>query len=442
MKEGIFMTENNTKMANKPTRKRWLILALICLVTFVNYLDRANLAVAAPTISSEFGFDAVRMGLIFSAMGWSYTAMQIPAGWFIDRIGPRKIYAIALAGWSAFTIFIGLGKNFGVFLLNRIGLGFFESPAFPTNSRIVTTWFPSKERGFAIGSYTGAEYIGLALCTPILTWLLVTFSWRSIFIATGALGLTITIIWLMFYHDPAHTKGINKEELQLIKEGGGLGDTIAEERKVPWSEMKYLFRGRQMLGMYIGGFANSAILFFFMTWFPSYLVSEKHMTILKVGFYGAVPYLAAIAGVLFAGKWSDGMISKGKGIGMARKLPVIAGLLLSSFIIGANYTNEINTVIIFMCIAFFGQGMASTVSWALLSEIVPKQLVGLSGGTFNFFSNLGGTLSPLIVGFLIGSTGSYASALVFVSAMGIMGACAYIFIIGKPHRIVIPEKNI
>lgn len=436
------MNDSSSKKKKKPAGKRWIILLLVCLVTFVNYLDRANLAVAAPTISKDFGFDAVRMGLIFSAMGWSYTAMQIPSGWFLDRFGPRKIYAAALAGWSAFTVFIGLSKGFSAFILNRIGLGFFESPAFPTNSRIVTTWFPSKERAFAIGAYTGAEYIGLALCTPILTWLLVTFSWRSIFITTGVIGLLLTVIWLMFYYDPAHTRGISEEELDLIKEGGGLGDTIAEERKVTWREMKYLFKGRQMLGMYIGGFANSAILFFFMTWFPSYLVSEKHMVMLKVGLYGAVPYFAAIAGVLVAGRWSDRMIANGKGIGMARKLPVIAGLLLASFIIGANYTNEINTVIAFMCIAFFGQGMASTVSWALLSEIVPKQLVGLSGGTFNFFSNLGGTLSPLIVGFLIGSTGSYASALAFVSAMGIMGAMSYIFIIGKPHRIIIPEEDL
>jgi ACS family D-galactonate transporter-like MFS transporter len=436
------MNESSSKKRKKPAGKRWIILLLVCLVTFVNYLDRANLAVAAPTISKDFGFDAVRMGLIFSAMGWSYTAMQIPSGWFLDRFGPRKIYAAALAGWSAFTVLIGLSKGFSAFILNRIGLGFFESPAFPTNSRIVTTWFPSKERAFAIGAYTGAEYIGLALCTPILTWLLVTFSWRTIFITTGAIGLLLTGIWLMFYYDPAHTRGISEEELDLIKEGGGLGDSIAEERKVTWREMKYLFKGRQMLGMYVGGFANSAILFFFMTWFPSYLVSEKHMVMLKVGLYGAVPYLAAIAGVLVAGRWSDRMIANGKGIGMARKLPVIAGLLLASFIIGANYTNEINTVIAFMCIAFFGQGMASTVSWALLSEIVPKQLVGLSGGTFNFFSNLGGTLSPLIVGFLIGSTGSYASALAFVSAMGIMGAMSYIFIIGKPHRIIIPEEDL
>lgn len=176
-----------------------------------------------------------------------------------------------------------------------------------------------------------------------------------------------------------------------------------------------------------------------MTWFPSYLVAEKHMTMLKMGIYGALPYMAAIAGVLFAGRWSDWMISKEYGIGISRKLPVIIGLLLSAVIMAANYTNDITIVIIFMCIAFFGQGMASTISWALLSEIMPKQLVGLCGSVFNFVSNMGGALSPAIVGYLIAATGSYASALVFVSVMGGLGAFSYIFIIGKPKRIVIPD---
>ncbi len=434
------MNQERINMPNaKPTNKRWIILLLICLVTFVNYLDRANLAVAATHLSKDLNFDSVKMGLIFSAMGWSYTAMQLPCGWILDRFGPRKVYGVALAGWSAFTVFIGLSHNFIGLILNRIGLGFFESPAFPSNGRIVTTWFPSKERGFAIGAYTGAEYIGLALCTPILTWLLLTFSWRAIFIATGALGLLVTIVWFMFYYDPAHFKGINKAEIDLIKDGGGLSDTIVEQKKVTWNEMKYLFKGRQLVGMYIGGFAIASILFFFMTWFPSYLVAEKHMAMLKVGIYGALPYLAAIAGVLVGGRWSDWMLNKGSGVGMARKLPVIVGLLLCSVVMCANYYNDINVIITFMCIAFFGQGMASTVSWALLSEIVPKELVGMSAGTYNFFTNLGGTLSPLIVGFLIARTGSYASALVFISIMGVVGALAYIFIIGKPSRIVIPE---
>lgn len=423
----------------KPTKKRWFILFLVCLITFINYLDRANLAVAAPMLSKDLGLSPAMMGVIFSAMGWSYTLMQIPSGWFLDRFGPRIVYGVAVMGWSIVTGFFAIASGFRSMIGCRIGLGFFEAPAFPANNRIVTAWFPSNERGLAIGAYTGAEYIGLAFCTPILTWLLVTFGWRSIFIATGILGVLCGFYWFAYYRDPGKCKGVNQKELDLIKKGGGLSDTVAEQKKITWKEMRHLFRSRKLWGMYIGGFSITSILFFFMTWFPSYLVAEKNMAMLKVGIYGALPYFAAIVGVLVAGRWSDWMILKGLGVGMSRKLPVIIGLLLSSVIIGANYTNDINTVTIFMCIAFFGQGMASAVSWALLSDIVPKELVGLCGGTYNFVANLGGTVSPLIIGYLISRTGSYSSALVFISAMGILGAFSYIFIIGKPSRIVISD---
>lgn len=428
-----------SNLEDKPTKKRWFILFLVCLITFVNYLDRANLAVAAPFLSKDLSLNAAMMGIIFSAMSWSYTVMQIPSGWFLDRFGPRVVYGFALVGWSVITTVISAASGFRSMIAFRLGLGFFEAPAFPANNRIVTAWFPSKERGLAIGAYTGAEYIGLALCTPILTWLLVNFGWKSIFIVTGIIGILCAFFWFTSYHDPANFKGVNQAELDLIKNGGGLSDSVVEQKKVTWKEMKYLFTSRQLWGMYIGGFANAAILFFFMTWFPSYLVSEKHMAVLKMGIYGSLPYLSAIAGVLIAGRWSDWMISKEYGLGMSRKLPVIVGLLLSSVIIGANYSNNVNIVIIFMSIAFFGQGMASAITWALLSEIVPKELVGSCGGTYNFVTNLGGALSPAIVGYLITATGSYSSALVFVSSMGLLGAFSYIFIIGKPSRIVISD---
>ncbi|MBX4266876.1 MFS transporter [Clostridium estertheticum] len=431
--------KTSPKLGEKPSKRRWFILFLVCSITFINYLDRANLAVAAPFLSKEFLLNPVQMGLIFSALSWSYTLMQIPSGWFLDRIGSKIVYGIALCGWSVFTMIMGITYNLTSTIFCRLGLGVFESPAFPANTRIVTTWFPSKERGLAIGAYTGSEYIGLALCTPILTWLLVTFGWRSIFIATGLLGITFSVIWFFCYNDPSKSKGVNKAEIDFIKEGGGLSDTIVEKKKVTWKEIKKLVFNRQLGGMYITAFANAAILFFFMTWFPSYLVNEKHMGILKVGIYGSLPYFAAIAGVIVAGKWSDWMISKGYGLGVSRKLPVILGLILSSVMIGSNYTNNVNIIITFMCIAFFGQGMASAISWALLSEIAPKELLGLSCGTYNFIANLGGALSPTIVGYLIARTGSYASALVFVSSMGIIGALSYIFIIGKPTRIIISD---
>lgn len=245
------------KSQEKPTKRRWFILFLICSITFINYLDRANLAVAAPFLSKEFQLNPAQMGLVFSALSWSYTLMQIPSGWLLDRIGSKIVYGTALCGWSVLTMVMGGTYNFISTIFCRLGLGFFESPAFPANTRIVTTWFPSKERGLAIGAYTGSEYVGLALCTPILTWLLVTFGWRSIFIVTGLLGIIFSVIWFLCYNDPAKSKGANKAEIDLIKNGGGLSDTVVEKKKVTWKEIKKLLINRQLSGMYITAFANA-----------------------------------------------------------------------------------------------------------------------------------------------------------------------------------------
>ena len=423
----------------KTTNARWFILFLVCLATFINYLDRSNLAVAAPILSKELGLNPALMGLIFGAFGWSYTAMQLPVAFFIDRLGPRMLYTVGLIGWSAFTGFIGLCNSFTSLIFCRLGLGVFEAPAFPINNRVCTAWFPSKERGQAIGLYTGAEYIGLAFCTPILTWLMVTWGWPAIFFATGFLGVLIGIAWWVCYRDPAQHNGINKAEMDYIKEGGGLGDSVAESKKIKWSEAKELFKHRSLWGMYIGQFANTSTLFFFMTWFPTYLVAEKGMAMLKMGIYGAIPFIGAICGVLVGGKWSDWMIAKGYSVGTSRKLPTITGLLLSISIIGANYTNDFNIVIAFMSVAFFGQGIASAVAWALLSEIAPRSMVGTTSGVFNLAANLGGTTSPMVVGFIVNYTHSFTAALVYAASVALVGALSYIFIVGDVKRIEIPE---
>ncbi|VBB09093.1 Hypothetical protein LUCI_4379 [Lucifera butyrica] len=425
----------------KPTKARYFILALVCIATFINYLDRSNLAVAAPVMSKQLGLNPAMMGLIFSAFGWSYTVMQIPVSYFIDSVGPRLLYGIGLIGWSIFTSLIGLANGFTSLIGCRLGLGVFEAPAFPTNSRVCTAWFPSHERGLAIGAYTGAEYVGLAFCTPILTWLLITWGWPAIFYTTGILGVLIGAAWLAWYRDPSQHKGMNKAELEYIKEGGGLGDSIPVGKKIAWSEARHLFKSRQLWGMYIGQLANTSTLFFFMTWFPSYLVEAKGMTMLKVGIYGAIPFIGAIAGVLIGGKWSDWMISRGCSLSMSRKLPTITGLLLSVMIIGANYTDNFNIVIAFMSVAFFGQGIASAVAWALLSDIAPRELVGLTGGVFSFAANLGGTLSPMVIGFIVNATHSFTSALVFAASLALIGALSYIFVVGECKRVEIEDKG-
>jgi MFS transporter, ACS family, D-galactonate transporter len=421
--------------SSKPTRVRYFMLFLICILTAVNYLDRANLAVAAPAIQKELNLSPIYLGFLFSAFAWTYAAMQIPCGILVDRLGNRLTYSLALCGWSLATGLMALCSSIGALISTRCVIGLFEAPSIPTNSRIVTTWFPRRERGLAIGYYTGSEYIGLAFCTSLLAWLLVNFGWHSIFYVTGGLGLLLTLVWATLYRDPKKSSKVNATELALIREGDGLADTTSAGRKFTLRHLFQFFSYRQFLGLYIGQFSVSCTTWFFLTWFPSYLVTGKHLALSKLGFYASIPFIGAIFGVLVGGKWSDWMISKGYSVAMSRKLPVVVGFLLSSLIIGANYASSINAIIVFMTAAIFGQAIASTVSWALFSEIAPKDFLGIGGGALNFCSNLASVITPIVIGVIFSRTHSFAAALVFVGGVAICGALAYMFVIGRVYRI-------
>jgi ACS family D-galactonate transporter-like MFS transporter len=341
--------------------------------------------------------------------------MQIPGGWLLDRFGPRLTYAISLCTWSITTLCLGFARSFAGFFGLRLALGITEAPAFPTNSRVVAAWFPKQERAMATGVYTAGEYVGLAFATPILFWLLSNFGWHTIFIVTGIIGVLFTFIWVKFYRDPKYSKTINKEEMDYIREGGGLAENAVEKHKITWSEVKQLLKYRQIWGISYTQFSVASMLYFFLTWFPTYLVQEKHMSFIKAGFMGSLPYIAACAGVLLAGTWSDKMVKSGKTLTVARKTPIITGAFGACLIVLANYTQVPGLVIAIMSVAFFSQGMAAT-GWVMVSDLAPTKLVGLAGGVFNVAANLSGILTPIIIGVIVQKTGSFTGGLVYIAS--------------------------
>ena len=173
---------------------------------------------------------------------------------------------------------------------------------------------------------------------------------------------------------------------------------------------------------------------FFLTWFPTYLATERHMTWVKVGFFAVLPFLAAAVGVLVGGWVSDQLLKTTGSANIARKGPIIFGLLLASLIVTANWMDSNTAVIAVLSIAFFGQGMVG-LGWTLISDIAPKQLMGLTGGIFNFAANLAGIITPIVIGFIVAGTGSFVYALAFVGAVALVGVFAYVFILGDVHRL-------
>jgi MFS transporter, ACS family, D-galactonate transporter len=429
------MTQTRTKTLT--TNARYLVAAMLFITVVINYMDRANLSVAAPLISKEFGLGTAQQGLLLSAFGWTYAALQLPGGWLVDRVRPRLLYPICLILWSVATIFMGIVGGFAALVVLRMAVGTFEAPAYPTNNKVVTSWFPEKERARAIGFYTSGQFIGLALLTPVLTWLQYELSWHWIFVFTGLLGIIWGAVWYIVYRNPMESKRANASEVEYIRSGGGLVDLEASQakaRKRPsWADLSIVLTRRKLWGVYLGQFCLTSTLWFFLTWFPTYLVSYRHMDYIKSGFLASLPFLAALVGVLLGGVLSDALLKRGLSLGTARKLPIITGLLLSMTMIGANFTDNTSLVIAFMSIAFFGNGMAS-ITWSLLSALAPARLIGLTGGMFNFIGNLSAIATPIVIGLLVTKT-NFAPAFIYMTVVTAAGIAAYMLLVGKVERV-------
>ena len=424
-----------TRQSARPTRARFVVLALLAVGTMINYLDRTVLGIAAPSIVREFGLSAVMMGLVFSAFSWTYAAAQIPGGIFLDRFGSRLTYFLSVTVWSLFTLLHGFATGLYSLLAFRFGLGLSEAPCFPTNSRVVATWFPQQERARATGVYTVGEYLGLACFAPLLFWILGTFGWRAVFVVVGAAGIGFAVVWWMMYREPQESTAVNAAELEYIAAGGGLESPGGRETtRFSWARVRALLRFRQMWGACLGQFGGNSTLVFFLTWFPTYLATERHMGWIKIGFFAVLPFVAAAVGVMFGGWASDALLKRTGSANIARKLPIIAGLLGASTIITANYVVSDAAVITILSVAFFAQGMTG-LGWALISDIAPKNLMGLTGGIFNFAANLAGIITPLVIGFIVAATGSFFYALAYVGAVALIGALSYIFILGDVKRL-------
>ena len=437
------MTMAATPADAKRSRVRIFIVLMLFLVTTVNYADRATLSIAGSALSKELHLDPIAMGYVFSAFGWSYVAAQVPGGWLLDRFGSKWVYACSIVIWSLFTFLQGWigffsGAAAVVILFGlRFLVGLAEAPSFPANARIVAAWFPSNERGTASAFFNSGQYFATVLFAPLMGWIAHDFGWRYVFFTMGGLGVVMGAIWIATMYGPTDHPHINKAEFDYIKEGGALVDMDAGQGASTgpkWSHIKQLLGNRMMVGVYLGQYCINALTYFFLTWFPIYLVKERGLSILQAGFVATLPALCGFFGGVLGGVISDAILRKTGSLTLARKIPIVGGMLLSMSIIGCNYVDGQAFIVGLMALAFFGKGIGA-LGWAVMSDTCPKEAGGVSGGLFNMFGNLSSITTPIIVGYILAATGSFNGALVFIGANALVAAVAYLFIVGKIERV-------
>lgn len=429
----------------KMTHVRYLILAMLFIVTAVNYADRATLSIAAPAMEKDLGLNAVSLGYLFSAFGWAYVLAQIPGGWLLDRFGTRIVYATGIAVWSVFTLlqgataFLAGAAAVAVLFALRVGVGFAEAPSFPGNARLVASWFPGSERGLASAIFNSAQYFATVLFSPLMGWLAHDFGWHHVFYFMGGLGLVVAVAFYAFVREPRQHSRINAAELEHLERGGALvdkpvRDSASTARPSSRGHLRQLLGNRMLLGVYFGQYFITTLTYFFLTWFPVYLVQARGMTILKAGIVASVPAIGGFLGGILGGVISDAMLKRGFSLTVARKTPIIAGMLLSVSVIACNYVDSQVLVIAIMALAFFGKGVGA-LGWAVVSDTAPRQIAGLSGGVFNTFGNTAAITTPIAIGYIVSATGSFAMALVYVGANAIGAILSYLLVVGEIKRV-------
>ena len=435
----------------KRTRYRFVALVMILSVLTLSTADRAAISVAGVGMQEALNLNKTAMGILMSAFSWAYALGQVPSGVIGDKIGSKKTIAIGVTLWSLATFVMGFSGwfffSFGLLIVLRIALGTFETPVGPCSGRIIAAWFPSSERGVAGAIFNSAQYVSLAIFTPFMGWLAFKYGWEFVYLIMGALGIIFVVLWQRLFYVPRKHPKANQAEIDYIREGGGLVDLdanigssdVSDSKAVKkdtfkWSDVGQLFKSRMLVGIFIAQYCVTAITWFYMTWFPNYLVTARHFSILKAGFIASIPAICGCVGGLSSGFVSDSIFKKTGSISIARKIPITIGFLLSSSIIICNYTDSNTIVIALMSLAFFGKGFGN-LGWTVIGDTAPKKIVGITGGVFNGIGNLAGIVIPIIIGYIVDKSGSFNGALLFVGLHGIVAILSYWLIVGKIQRL-------
>ena len=367
---------------SRQTRVRYLIITILFVVSCFSFADRSALSQAASSMPREMNLNAARLGYLLFAFGWAYALGQLPSGGLLDRFGSKRVYGIAIIGWSicafltAFAGYLAASAAFTAIFILRVLSGFFQSPVFPGNGRIVASWFPSTERGRTSAIFNSTQYFALPIFAPIFGWLIHRSGWQSCFWFLGALGCVLTLVWYTNIYRVKDHPRISQAEIEFIERGGGLvdADSSASPRRntLTWATIKKLLSYRMLVGVYIGQYCIATLTWFFVTWYPLYLAQARHMSVINVGLAAAVPGLCGGFGGILGGVISDWLLHRGHSLTFSRKLPIIAGLALSIVIVACNYVSSQTLMILFMSISFFGKGFGA-LGWTVISDTSPQR---------------------------------------------------------------------
>ena len=405
------------------TRTRYTLLYFACVLSVITYIDRVCIASSAPAIRTELGLDAVQMGWVFSAFTFAYAVFEIPSGWMGDVVGPRKTLMRIVLWWSAFTTLSGLAWNFTSLLVARFLFGVGEAGAYPNISRSFSRWFPVTERGAAHGAVFMSSRIGAAVAPPLVILIISAAGWRASFWIFGSLGVIWSVFWWRWFRDdPSMHPSVNRDELAAIT----AGTATTPDPRVHWRDLLDL----NLIWICLMYFCIGYGLYFYLTWLPSYFKEARGFSTQQSAILASAVLLTGACASMTGG-WLTDKLTRTYGLKVGRSIGVVAMPLSALCILAAAIAAAPLAAAAFMALAFFFAELCLSPSWSICHD-VGGEAAGTVTGAMNTFGNLGGAISPLVVGYSVQLWGSWSTPLVIMACIYLVGAT--LTILANPRK--------
>ena len=419
-------------------RRRWGIALLLGLGVLVNYVDRVNLSVSQSGLHQSFGISTITFGWLLGAYSWTYAVLQLPMGVLLDHFGVRRIGRISTFLWSAASFGAAAAVGLKSFFAARLLLGVGEAPTFPANAKAVGYWFPERERSLATAIFDAAAKFAPAVGVPIIGMMMVSFGWRMSFAATGCFSLAYFALFWKYYRNPSEDAKLSAIEGEFIREGGAQPED--KERARHGASLSYLMRQRRVIGVAIGFASYNYTFYLLLNWLPSYLSSALHIDLLHSAFYTGVPWLFATFTDLLIGGWLvDALIQRGWNAVRVRQAVLIGGTALGLGIFGAAHAHTAAVALFWISVSIGGLSAAAPVGWSIPSLIAPRESVGKVGGIMNFASQFSAVSAPIVTGYVVGVTRSFAWAFGVAAIFLAVGILSYVVLLGNMKPVPEPE---
>ncbi|HAK6771118.1 TPA: MFS transporter [Salmonella enterica] len=412
----------------------WLIVFLLFIVYMLNYMDRSALSITAPLIEKELGFNAAEMGMIFSAFFIGYALFNFIGGWASDKVGPKTVFLIAALLWSVFCGLTGLVTGLWTMLIVRVLFGMAEGPVSAAGNKIINNWISRKESATAIGIFSAGSPLGGAVSGPIVGLLALSLGWRPAFGIIFLFGLVWVLLWYFIVSDkPTMSKRLAPEERIDFENHE---DVILSDDGRATPSLGYYMKQPMVWATTLAFFSYNYILFFFLTWFPSYLNHSLHLDIKEISIATVIPWVIGAIGMVLGGVCSDVIYRITGNALLSRRL--ILGVCLAGAAVCVAVSGTVSTigsVITLMSVSLFLLYLTGPIYWAVIQDVVHKDKVGSVGGAMHGLANISGIIGPLVTGFIVQFSGKYDYAFYLAGTIAIVSSLlVFVFVKSKGFK--------